>query len=82
MVLAPVLSQYIGIGYSFVGTTPSPKINFLFQTASLEASEATIYSASIDDVATVLYLALFQSTAPPFEMKTYPVSDFESSTSV
>nr|GEY50773.1 hypothetical protein [Tanacetum cinerariifolium] len=41
--------------------------------ASIAASEAAMYSASVADIAVVLCLELFQSTAPPFKMKTYPV---------
>ncbi|GKD98505.1 hypothetical protein Tco_1382402, partial [Tanacetum coccineum] len=37
---------------------------------------------SIADIAVVLCLELFQSTAPPFKTKTYPVSDrYENSNS-
>nr|GEY00040.1 UvrD-like helicase, ATP-binding domain, P-loop containing nucleoside triphosphate hydrolase [Tanacetum cinerariifolium] len=46
-------------------------MNFLTHTASLEASKAAIYSASADEVANMLCLALFQSTAPSFETNTY-----------
>ncbi|GKG12243.1 hypothetical protein Tco_0346480, partial [Tanacetum coccineum] len=40
---------------------------------SIAASEAAMYSASVADIAVVLYLELFQSTVLPFKMKTYPV---------
>ncbi|GKG37472.1 hypothetical protein Tco_0447645, partial [Tanacetum coccineum] len=56
-----------------VGTIPSPKINFLIQIASIVPSEAAMYSASVADIEVVLCLELFQSTAPPFKMKTYLV---------
>ncbi|GKE60175.1 hypothetical protein Tco_1510542, partial [Tanacetum coccineum] len=46
-------------------TPPSPSINFLIQTASIDTSAAAMYSAFVEDIAVVLYLALFQSTAPP-----------------
>ncbi|GKG60626.1 hypothetical protein Tco_0614188, partial [Tanacetum coccineum] len=60
------------------GPIPSTEINFLIQTASITASEASMYSASVADIL-VLFLELFQSTAPPFKTKTYPVWDFVSS---
>ncbi|GJS63347.1 hypothetical protein Tco_0677911 [Tanacetum coccineum] len=54
------LSHSISIGLLFDGTTfRSPLINFLIQTASIEASAATMYSAFVEDIAIVLYLALF-----------------------
>ncbi|GKB51964.1 hypothetical protein Tco_0902717 [Tanacetum coccineum] len=60
------LSHSISIGLLFDGMTfLSPSINFLIQTASINASVAAIYSASIEDITVVLCLALFQSTAPP-----------------
>nr|GFB96209.1 hypothetical protein [Tanacetum cinerariifolium] len=69
--IAPVLSQYILMGSLVVGTTPSTEMNFLTHTASLEASKAAIYSAFADEVANMLCLALFQSTAPSFKTNTY-----------
>ena len=65
-----------------LGTTPSPVMNFLIQTASLAASEAAIYSASVVESATVSYLELLQLTAPPFKQNTYPNCDRKSSLSV
>ena len=50
------------------GTTSSSVMNFLIQTASLVASEAAIYSASVVESAVVSYLELFQLTAPPFKV--------------
>ena len=47
------------------GTTPPSLMNFLFQAASFASSEAAIYSDSVVDYATILYLELFQETAPP-----------------
>ncbi|GJY02472.1 hypothetical protein Tco_0360624 [Tanacetum coccineum] len=41
--------------------------------AFIAASEAAMYSASVADIAVVLCLELFQSTAPPFKMKKYHV---------
>ncbi|GJY19171.1 hypothetical protein Tco_0390662 [Tanacetum coccineum] len=70
---AAELSQNILIGSFIVGTIPSPKINFLIQTPSIAASEAATYSASVADIAVILFLELFQSTAPPFKMKMYHV---------
>ncbi|GJZ44652.1 reverse transcriptase domain-containing protein [Tanacetum coccineum] len=60
----------------------SPEINFLIQTAFIAASKAAMYSASVADIGELLCLELFQSTAPPFKMKTYHVRDFISSISV
>nr|GEZ82746.1 retrotransposon protein, putative, Ty1-copia subclass [Tanacetum cinerariifolium] len=57
-------------GSFIVGTIPSPEINFLIQTASIPASEAAMYSASVADITVVLCLELFQSIAPPFKTKT------------
>src|ERR1041384_7625582 len=48
---------------------------------SFDASQAAIYSDSIVDWATTDCLTLLQLIAPPFNMKTYPVWDFESSRS-
>nr|GEX88161.1 hypothetical protein [Tanacetum cinerariifolium] len=60
------LSHSISIGLLSDGMTPpSPSINFLIQTASIDASVAAMYSASIEDISVVLCLALFQSTALP-----------------
>nr|GEZ76123.1 hypothetical protein [Tanacetum cinerariifolium] len=70
---AAELSQNIQIGSFIVGTIPSPEINFLIQTASIAAFEAATYSASVADIVVVLCLELFQSTVPPFKMKTYHV---------
>ncbi|EFH51116.1 predicted protein, partial [Arabidopsis lyrata subsp. lyrata] len=60
------------MGPEILGTTPSSVMNFLIQTASLAASEAAIYSASVVESATVLCLELFQLTAPPLRQKTNP----------
>ena len=56
-------------------------MNFLIQIASLVASDAAIYSASIMESAVTPYLELFQLTAPPLQIKTNPEIDFLSSTS-
>ncbi|GJR68471.1 reverse transcriptase [Tanacetum coccineum] len=45
------LIQIGGKGSFIVGTIPSPEINFLIQTASIVASEAVMYSASVPDIA-------------------------------
>ncbi|GKC30259.1 hypothetical protein Tco_1037553 [Tanacetum coccineum] len=60
--MAPVLSQYILMGSSIVGTMPSPEMNLRIHTASFDASKAAIYSASVDEVAKILCFVLFQST--------------------
>ncbi|XP_054797587.1 uncharacterized protein LOC129302717 [Prosopis cineraria] len=52
-----------------LGTTLSSIMNFLIQTASLAASDATIYSASVAKSAIVLCFELFQLTAPPFKLE-------------
>ena len=65
-----------------LGTTPNSVMNFLNQTASLAASDAAIYSASIVESATVLCLELFQLTALPFKVNTNPDCDLKSSISV
>ena len=57
--IAPLLSQYKFTGSNILGTTPSPAMNFLIQTASLAASEAAIYSASIVDSLMVSFFELF-----------------------
>nr|GEW09300.1 retrotransposon protein, putative, Ty1-copia subclass [Tanacetum cinerariifolium] len=58
------------------------KAGLVVVTASIDASAATMYPASVEDIAVVLCLALFQSTAPPLSMNTYPVWDLVSSLSV
>ena len=58
-VIAPLLSQNRSIEFEILGTTPSPVMNFLIQTASLAASNAAIYSASIVESATVSCFELF-----------------------
>ena len=70
--IAPLLSQYKATGNAMVGTTPRSEMNFLIQTASLAASDAAIYSASVVESAVVLCLQLLQLTVPPFRVKTYP----------
>ncbi|MGI4673382.1 hypothetical protein ACR2XN_28360, partial [Klebsiella pneumoniae] len=64
------------------GTTPSSVMKFRIQTASLAASQAAIYSASIVESATVSCFELFQLTAPPLRQNTNPDWDIESSLSV
>ncbi|GJZ55386.1 hypothetical protein Tco_0610579 [Tanacetum coccineum] len=77
------MSHSISICLLFNGTAPpSPTINFLIQTASIDASAAAMYSAYVEDIAVVLCLALFQSMAPPLSTNTYPVWDLVSSLSV
>ena len=57
--IALLLSQKRFTGFIMLGTTPSSKMNFLIQTASLAASDAAIYSASVVEFATVLCFELF-----------------------
>src|SRR3954465_11152598 len=64
-----------------LGKTPSSITNFFIHSGSFDASQAAIYSDSIVDWATTDCLPLLQLIAPPFNMKTYPVWDFESSRS-
>ncbi|GJY27046.1 low-temperature-induced cysteine proteinase-like protein [Tanacetum coccineum] len=82
LAIASVLSQYILMDFLIVGTTPSPEMNFLTHTASLEASKAAIYSASADEVAKMLCLALFESTNTSIQNEYYPVEIWRSSASV
>ena len=56
--IAPLLSQYKFNGSDILGKTPSLVMNFLIHTASLAASEAAIYSASVVESATVSCLEL------------------------
>ncbi|KAK9111977.1 hypothetical protein Scep_019496 [Stephania cephalantha] len=70
------------MGLAILETTPSSDMNFLIQTASLAASDTAIYSASILESATVSCFELFQLTAPPFKVNTYPDCDLKSSISV
>ena len=65
--MAPLLSQYKPTRSDILGITPNLVMNFLIQIASLAASEAAIYSASVVESATVSYLELLQLTAPPFK---------------
>ncbi|GJX07885.1 cullin-1-like protein [Tanacetum coccineum] len=59
-------AQISALGSFIVGTIPNPEINFLIQTASVPASEAAMYSASVADIAVILCLELFRSTACSF----------------
>ena len=68
--MAPLLSQYKRIESIMLGTTPSSKMNFLIQSASLAGSEAAMYSDSIVESAIVSYSKLFQLTVPPFKVNT------------
>lgn len=56
------------------------EINLFNQTTSLHASVTAIYSASVDDSATVVCLCDFHDTAPP-NKNTYPVVDLRVSIS-
>ncbi|KAM7519071.1 hypothetical protein LguiB_018033 [Lonicera macranthoides] len=61
--------------------TPSSVINFFIHTASFAASEATTYSASVVESATVACLELFQLTAQPLRQNTKSDCDLKSSLS-
>ncbi|KAL0439317.1 UNVERIFIED_CONTAM: hypothetical protein Slati_2414700 [Sesamum latifolium] len=50
-------------------------------TASLAASEAAMYSASVVEFAVVSCLELFQATTPPLSLNTKPDWDLASSSS-
>ena len=65
-----------GISDTTEGTTPNWEANYLIQTASLAASNAAKYLASVVESAVTLCLELFQLTAPPLQMKTNPKIDF------
>src|SRR3954451_20136447 len=54
-------------------------MNSFIHIASCEASEAAMYSDSVEDLATTLCFALLQLTAAPFKINTYPDCDLESS---
>src|SRR3954470_12094814 len=82
LAMAPMLSQYIDIGSSALRTTPSSVMNSFIHIASCEASEAAMYSDSVEDLATTLCFALLQLTAAPFKINTYPDCYLESSGSV
>src|SRR4051812_47428068 len=77
--ITPVLSHKKFIGPDTLGITPRSDMNSFIQTPSFAASKAAMYSASHVDPATTLCLELHQLTAPPFNIDTYPVCDFESS---
>jgi hypothetical protein len=47
-------------------------MNLFIHTASDEASEAAMYSDSVEDFATVHCLELHQLTVAPFNINTYP----------
>ncbi|MCY5088380.1 hypothetical protein OV015_25485, partial [Salmonella enterica subsp. enterica serovar 1,4,[5],12:i:-] len=47
-------------------------MNLFIHTASDEASEAAMYSDSVEDFATVHCFELDQLTAAPFNINTYP----------
>ncbi|GKG05716.1 hypothetical protein Tco_0325802, partial [Tanacetum coccineum] len=62
--ISDVLSHNIFIGLLLVGTIfPSLSINFLIETASIEAFATAMYLAFVEDIAIVLCLALFPSMA-------------------
>ena len=56
--MAPLLSQYKSTGSDILGIIPNSVMNFLIQTASLAASEAAMYSASVVESTIVFYLEL------------------------
>jgi hypothetical protein len=65
------------IGSNALGTTPGSVMNSFIHIASCEASEAEMYSDSVEDFATMLCLTLLHLTAAPFKINTYPDYDFE-----
>ena len=73
--MASLLSQYKSTGSDVLGTIPNLVMNFIIQTASLAASEAAMYSASIVESATVSYFKLLQLTIPLFKQNIYPNYD-------
>ena len=73
--MAPLLSQYKSTESDILGTIPNLVMNFLIQTASLAASEAAIYSASVVESVTVSCFKLLYLTTPPFKQNTYPDCD-------
>ena len=64
------------MGSSMFRTTSKYLRNFLSHTASLDASQATTYSASIVESAMQDCLILLHTTAPPLRMNTDPEVDF------
>ena len=70
---APWLSQNIVPSYRW--SNPSSFINLLRKMASFVASDKAIYSASVDDSATVFCFCDFQEIAAPPSLYTYPVYD-------
>ena len=79
--MAPLLSYKRGTADLKEGTIPSSVMNFQIQIASLAASDAAMYSASVVESTVILYLELFQLTVPQLQVKTNPKIDFLSSTS-
>ena len=69
--MAPLLSQYSGIGSVLLGTIPSSVTKFFIHTASLAASEAVMISASVVELVVEPCLEQRQVTAPPLMIKTY-----------
>ena len=67
--MAPVL--YNTAGPSLEGATPNLLMNLYNHTASLQALDATIYSASQIELAILSYLKLFQQIALSFRVKMY-----------
>ena len=64
----PLLSHKNGIGSEIIGTIPRLVMNFFNETASLDASLAAMYLASIIEFTIVGYLELFQDIALPFKV--------------
>ncbi|KAK1694525.1 hypothetical protein QYE76_011222 [Lolium multiflorum] len=65
--------KYMTSGSNALGTTPSSTMNLFIHTTSDEASEAAMYSDSVEDFATMHCLELAQLTAAPFNINTYQI---------
>ena len=77
--MAPLLSHNNGMGDVLDGIAPNSCMNFFIHTASLAASLAAMYSASVVESAVDPCLLFFQQTAHDPIVKTYPDVDFLSS---
>ena len=68
--MAPLLSQYKGIGLTMLGTTPNCVMNFHIQTASLAALEDAMHFDLVMESPVVSCLELFQLIVPLFNVNT------------
>ena len=71
-----LLSQYCVLADYAEGPTPGSNRNFQSQTASLAASKAATYSASMVESAMQDYFTLLQVMAPPPKVNTNFKVDF------